>query len=72
MAVTRKFLDAIVTNLPGGLVKVESDELVTDDVEGSTSGRRKNWNAPAVLAAGLALRDAILAQAEQQGKPMTL
>lgn len=71
MAITRKLVDVLVTFDATGVVKVESDEIVTDDAEGTQSGRRKNWNAPAVKAAAEALRDAVKAQAEQQGKPMT-
>jgi hypothetical protein len=70
VAITRKLLDIAVTLDSLGAVKVESSELVTDDVDGTTAGRRKNWHAPAVKEAAEALRDAVLAQAIQQGKPM--
>lgn len=70
--ITRKFLAVQISILDAtGLVKVESDEIVTDDVEGTATGRRKVWNAPAVKAAAETLRDAVKAQAEQQGKPLT-
>lgn len=72
MAITRKLLNGGFTILDAlGTVQAHSDEMVTDDVEGSESGRHKIWNAPAVRAAAEAYRDAIVAQAAQQGKPMT-
>lgn len=72
MAIARKLLDIQVTITDAtGTVVVDSDEMVTDDVEGISGGRRKRWNAPAVVSAAAALRDAVIAQAAGQSKPMT-
>jgi hypothetical protein len=71
MAIDRKLVGFYVTILDSaGTIQVESDEIVTDTEEGFSGGRRKNWNAGAVKDACALGRDAIMAQAEQQGKPM--
>lgn len=73
--ITRKLLDisvAIDAMAADGSYLVSSRAFVTDDVEGMSTNVDKKWNAPSVRTAAQALLDAVMAQAAQQGKPMTL
>lgn len=72
MAITRKLIEVTVRFLVDGSVDVTSTAIVSDDVEGTSGGVIKKWNAQQVNAAATALRDAVIAQAAGQGKPVTL
>lgn len=71
MAITRKLNEISVTFDGLGNVSVKSMAIITDDVEETTGGWTKNWNAQQVKAAAEGLRDAVLAQSAGQGRPLT-
>lgn len=72
--ITRKLLDisiSIDAMAADGSYLVSSRAFITDDVEGMSGSVEKRWNAQAVRNAAQALLDAVMAQAAQQGKPLT-
>jgi hypothetical protein len=72
VAITRQLLEVRVNFLnQQGDVSVGANAVVTDTDEGTTSGAPKKFNAPQVVAAAEALRDAVVQQYAQQGKPVT-
>ena len=74
MAITRKLLGisvALDTMKSDGSVTVSARALVQDSDEGTTQITTKVFNSPAIKQQAEQLRDAIVALAEQAGKPVT-
>lgn len=71
MAITRKLVEVRITFDAVGATTTVSTAIVADDTEDTSTGVVKRWNAASVTAAANALRDAIVAQSLNQGKPVT-
>lgn len=71
MAITRRVTQITMTFEGTEDPRVSHTAMISDDVEGTSSPDTKRWNAPAVVNAAIALRDAIVAQSAGQGRPLT-
>lgn len=71
MAISRKLMEVSVRFAADGTPVVIAHALITDTDEGTSTGQQKQLNAQTIQDAAVALRDAVLAKAEQVGKPLT-
>lgn len=71
MAITRKLVSVTVTFDAAGATSTEAQVAITDDVEETSTGLIKRFNAPRIKTAADALRDEIVQQFAGQGRPVT-
>jgi len=71
MAITRKLVTITLTYTGSSVHAVHATAVVTDDVEGISDNVLRSINAPAVITAADALRDAVVTASANIGKPVT-
>lgn len=71
MAITRKLYEIRLAFNAAGDPTVDVSALVSDDVEGTSTGMHRQLGTNPVLTAAASLRDAVLAAAQNAGKPLT-
>lgn len=71
MAITRKLVEVKLNFDEAGAVTITAFAIVSDDAEGTSTGAQKIFKGPQITAAAEALRDQVIQQFGNQGKPVT-
>lgn len=71
MAITRKLREILISFDAAGNPAVTVTGLISDDVEGTSTGKAQSMAQAPVIAEAVALRDAVMTVAANAGKPLT-
>ena len=72
MAITRQLVEVRVNFASDGTPLVRASGIISDDVEGTVTGKDQIMAQAAVVNAAIVLRDAVMTVAANAGKPLTL